>query len=249
MPQSYALSVVSEFVERSALVREPGSLEQLLASTVRSLGFEFFALTHHGDLVRKPNGFVSLQNYPREWGKRFRADGLHRWDPIQQLASQTSSAFLWSDVMRRLRPSDRQLTLLAEAQSAGLGAGLTVPLHAPGEPAASLSLVVSSPDTGISRQCLIAAQCLAVAAYSTALRLRGPMRSSIRTKLTRRQIQCVELAAEGKTDWEIGRILGLSEETVTKYMNAARGRYGVARRTQLIVAALRDGSIGRHVPM
>jgi len=50
--------------------------------------------------------------------------------------------------------------------------------------------------------------------------------------------------AQGKTDWEIGTILGLSEETVTKYLNAARSRYGVVRRTQLAIAALCDGTLG-----
>ena len=52
------------------------------------------------------------------------------------------------------------------------------------------------------------------------------------------------LMAQGKTDWEIGTILGLSEETVTKYLKSARVRFGVARRTQLAIAAVCHGYIG-----
>jgi DNA-binding CsgD family transcriptional regulator len=58
-----------------------------------------------------------------------------------------------------------------------------------------------------------------------------------------RERDCVTLLGAGLTDGEIGRRLALSEETVTKYLNAARRRNGFARRSQLIVAALRDGEI------
>lgn len=49
--------------------------------------------------------------------------------------------------------------------------------------------------------------------------------------------------AQGKFDWEIGATPDLSEETVTKYLNAARARFGVARRAQLALAALSAGEI------
>ena len=49
--------------------------------------------------------------------------------------------------------------------------------------------------------------------------------------------------ARGKSDWEIARILGLSHETVTEYLKRARERYGVSKRTLLVVQALFDGAI------
>jgi LuxR family quorum-sensing system transcriptional regulator CciR len=49
--------------------------------------------------------------------------------------------------------------------------------------------------------------------------------------------------AQGKTDWEISKILGLKEDSITKVINAARRRYDVANRTELVVAALFDGQI------
>ena len=50
-------------------------------------------------------------------------------------------------------------------------------------------------------------------------------------------------AARGKSDWEIARILGLAEDTVTEYLKRARQRYGVSKRTMLAVHALFDGAI------
>jgi LuxR family quorum-sensing system transcriptional regulator CciR len=130
--------------------------------------------------------------------------------------------------------------MLAEARAMGLGDGFTVPLHGPGPRAASCSFVYASGQRP-SLESLTAAECLAHVAFAAVHRIRGP--AWRRPRLTARQRQCVALVAQGKTDWEIGCILGLSEETIGKYLDAARLRFDVARRTQLVAAALRSGEI------
>ena len=61
--------------------------------------------------------------------------------------------------------------------------------------------------------------------------------------LSRRQIECLRLIAAGKTEWEMGKILGLSPSTIHEYVESARRRYGVRSRTQLVLAAARDGYV------
>jgi LuxR family quorum-sensing system transcriptional regulator CciR len=63
-------------------------------------------------------------------------------------------------------------------------------------------------------------------------------------RLTRRQTQCLVLAARGKSDWIAGTLLGLSPATVHKYLEQAKARYGVSSRTELVVRALYHGEIG-----
>ena len=58
------------------------------------------------------------------------------------------------------------------------------------------------------------------------------------------QQACLRLAAADKSDWEIGRILGIAEETACQYLKRARAAYDVPTRTQLVVHGLRDGWIG-----
>jgi len=43
---------------------------------------------------------------------------------------------------------------------------------------------------------------------------------------TSRQLECILLVGRGKTDWEIARLLGITEHTVTAHINEARRRYG-----------------------
>jgi LuxR family quorum-sensing system transcriptional regulator CciR len=40
-----------------------------------------------------------------------------------------------------------------------------------------------------------------------------------------------------------GKLLGLTEGTVHKYLEAAKRRYGVSSRTELVVRALYDGHL------
>lgn len=62
-------------------------------------------------------------------------------------------------------------------------------------------------------------------------------------KLTRRERQCLSLAAQGKDDWAIGQLLGLSPETVHSYFKRLMRRLGVGTRVQAIVWALESGQI------
>ena len=63
------------------------------------------------------------------------------------------------------------------------------------------------------------------------------------TPLTDRQRDCALWVARGKGDWEIARILGVSEETVAQHVRQACGRYGVNKRTLLLVQTLFDGTL------
>jgi LuxR family quorum-sensing system transcriptional regulator CciR len=62
-------------------------------------------------------------------------------------------------------------------------------------------------------------------------------------RLSPRQLDCVILAGRGKSDRDVGQLLGISGQTVHQHMEEAKRRYGVATRQQLIVRALFDSQI------
>jgi LuxR family quorum-sensing system transcriptional regulator CciR len=64
--------------------------------------------------------------------------------------------------------------------------------------------------------------------------------------LTERQLDCIVLMAQGKSDWDVGKILGLSQRTVQQHIDAARKKYDVGTRTQLLVRTLFDNQVGFH---
>ena len=61
--------------------------------------------------------------------------------------------------------------------------------------------------------------------------------------LSAREVQVLQWAAEGKTEWEIGAILGLSEHTAEKFIRSARAKLRAANRTHAVARALKLGLI------
>lgn len=63
--------------------------------------------------------------------------------------------------------------------------------------------------------------------------------------LTRREVQCLKWAALGKTDSEIGKIVGVSVPTVRFHLTNAGRKLGVSGRAQAVRVATNLGYIGR----
>ncbi|URW75895.1 autoinducer binding domain-containing protein [Sphingomonas donggukensis] len=213
---------------------------RLLIAAAAALGFDYLALAEHGDLSDTQRSLALISNYPASWQKVFVTRRLDRIDPVQQACQTQVSGFCWSALNTLIALRPEQSALLSESRHYGLGAGFTVPLHLPGARAASCSFAVRA-GAVLPRESLWAADLVARMIFD---HLRAAATPTRPTRLSPRQRACVALMAAGLTDRGIARRLSLSEETVTKYLNAARRRYGLARRTQLVAAALRDGVIG-----
>ena len=75
---------------------------------------------------------------------------------------------------------------------------------------------------------------------SVASRLMGHMRTP-QQALSRREIEVLELAARGRTNREIGKVLHVSEATVKTHLLRAFDKLGVSDRTAAVVSALERG--------
>jgi two-component system response regulator DegU len=62
-------------------------------------------------------------------------------------------------------------------------------------------------------------------------------------RLTARDLTILQLAAEGMTNYQIGRSLGISEHTVKSAISMILARLGLRHRTEAVVHALRNGWI------
>lgn len=234
------LAVLRHFSAATSRGSDRPGLGALLVAAARSLGFHYVALVDHGGADGEDR--LRLTNYPSSWQQRWLAGRYGLNDPVQRACRLTGCGFRWSrlDQLIHLTPSQR--AVLDESRRHGLGDGFTVPLHRPGWRTKSCSFAVE-PDTAFPTAALWAAELLAHRAGERARALDGAASTAL-PGLSPRQRACIALLGAGLTDGGIARRLGLAEETVTKYLNAARRRYGVSRRSQLLAAALRDGVIG-----
>lgn len=243
MPQG---SELQEFVRECNLATSEEQLFGLLDEATRRLGFEQFALTHHVNLAGLPDDAIAIGSYSANWVETLIEQRYFNDDPILAASSKTAVGFLWSDVDKMINLTDRQREILEAARRFGLAEGFTVPIHVPGEYQGTCNFGARSLEK-LAPDALPKAQIVGAFAFEAARRI---IRARRREKymgrvpeLTTRQLDCVTLVAMGKTDWEIGRILGISESTAHEHIEAARKRYGVTKRTQLVIRALFDGQI------
>jgi LuxR family transcriptional regulator, quorum-sensing system regulator BjaR1 len=71
----------------------------------------------------------------------------------------------------------------------------------------------------------------------------GKTRVAPEISLSKREREVLQWAAEGKSEWEIGHILGLSEHTAEKFIRSARSKLHAGNRTHAVAQALRLGLI------
>ena len=61
--------------------------------------------------------------------------------------------------------------------------------------------------------------------------------------LTPREVESLRWTMEGKTAWEVGNILGISERTAVLHVNNAMHKLGCINKHQAVLKALRLGLI------
>jgi DNA-binding CsgD family transcriptional regulator len=226
--------------------RAPGEdLGIVFRLALERLGFRYFLCCSHVDPLRPPDGAVILQNYPEAWVEVFSSRKLHEICPVFLHAERNALPFFWDSAVFRAHLTPPQRDVMAEAGTFGLAHGYTVPIHLPwtrGALRASCSVVPG--DGSVHARSYFAVQLMALYLYDAASRQLGQLDGTRgRITLSVRERQCLELAAQGKSDWVIARVLGLSESTVHKYIERAKRRLGVTTRVQAIVEALRDKQI------
>jgi len=229
------------FAEACDKAKTVADIQAAFMREVRALGFAFAACASHVDPLRPPDGAVMMVDYPRPWLERFSSKRYAERDPVFRTARRQALPFQWSDYRFRAGLEEDQIAILNEAAEVGLSDGFTIPIHAPGALPASCSLAIGS--DGVDPLNVRQAHWYAVYAHESARRILIRDLPAKRPILSRRERQCLELIAQGKDDYSVSIILGVSEHTAHNTIRRAMRKYGVATRVQAFVRALRDGEI------
>jgi LuxR family quorum-sensing system transcriptional regulator CciR len=234
------------FVRDAQDVANLRELDLLLEATIKSFGFQFYALGHHVNVVSANQ--VQIGNYPETWSPSVHTRETITEDPVLRACQNSAVGFKWSDVGSLITLTARHKEILSNARKVGMGEGYTVPVHIPGECLGSCSFAYRV-GKSLDEEILPTAHYVGGFAFEAARRLvrHGATLEramSARAALTPRQLDCVVLIARGKSDWEAGQILGISHDTVHHHIETAKRKYGVATRTQLVIRTLFDNQLG-----
>ncbi|WP_440997551.1 LuxR C-terminal-related transcriptional regulator [Arhodomonas sp. SL1] len=125
----------------------------------------------------------------------------------------------------------------------GVDRGLTVPLHDSAGRFGILNFV--TPDTGVLEHIDPTPLWLAAHHFHDLVRANSREVALRSFEITNRQLECLRYAALGKTNAEIGAILGVSQTTVRFHLDTAAERLNAANRVNLVAKAVQTGLVER----
>ncbi|WP_122500371.1 LuxR family transcriptional regulator [Pseudomonas viridiflava] len=202
-------------------------------------------VAHDGALITP--SLLTLRNAPEDWHTLWCRKGYYQIDPVQQLAVNSVSPFVWSyqpkaETVLRKVIKDLHTPVVRYLNEFHMTCGVTVPIHMPKGGFATLTGICSdSSDAALedARQSLAEFGLLAHAFQEVAYPMFDEaMHSCTAIKLTRRERECLRWSAEGLTAREIAQHLNRSVATVTLHLNSAMQKLGAKNRVQAVVRAV-----------
>ena len=211
------------------------------------LGFDHFIYALRIPTQFSESRIVMVKGYPDEWLTHYFENAFYDHDPVIKHCSQFLVPVLWHDLDISQDAGAKQV--MNEAAEYGLKNGVSVPIHSPRGEFGILSLAIDSYELTartIVQTALPFAQLLAVYLHETLHRVLALSNTIIKPMLTLREQECLRLAADGKTSWEIGQLLSLSERTANFHLNNVMIKLDVSNRQHAIAKSILQGLINPH---
>ena len=237
---------LSDFIEQANQADSGGPIVGLMERAAGDLGFDKFAYCEPGRYDREAVGsFPALvHNLPAAWENRYVARNYRDIDPVLLLAPDIEGPFLWEALNDSYGLSPAQLELMREAGEAGLKDGVAVPLHGPRGRLRLVSFAAGGghpdPVAELPKLDVLAAQFHS--SYSAVNGTKKKKRNN-GGLLSSRECECLQWIASGKSSWDIGMILNISENTVNFHVKNALQKLDANTRTLAVVKAIRYGLI------
>ncbi len=207
-----------------------------------SIDYFEFSLCHSISLA-DPDILV-MDNLPREWSDFYHKRDFQRVDPITSYCFSNTLPVHWHKLIQLPEYRDSQYqVMLRNARKFGLVSGLSIPLRTSSGGAGMFSLISRQEP----EQCehffnILTPYALLLTSHllDCIKRNRWMNKEKIlaKIKLTDREYHCLFWACEGKTSWEISRILCISERTVLFHLNNATQKVGAKNRQHAVAKSL-----------
>lgn len=192
---------------------------------------------------KQQSGHLLAAGFPAEWMSRYLTRSYVHFDPVIRRIQSDIRPFEWSqsEIYIDDRNRDMARQIFGEASEFGLRKGFTVPMITLDGDVAAVSLAGEDIDLPPYAPGMIAM--VATFAIARAIELRSRVDQSRKARLSPREVECLRWTAVGKTQWEIGVILSVSEFTIETHLKNASRKLSAASRAHAVAEAFRQGLI------
>jgi DNA-binding CsgD family transcriptional regulator len=224
--------------------RDQNEFRDELVRFAQRLGFETVSAITVIDHGLGRCDFINVDNTPADFTVTYSDPQLQRKDPVMQHCKRASVPIIWDqDTYTASGASE----LWEQQAGYGYRTGIAMALHLPEGRHFMFGVDRDRalPEDPEELQRLVAdLQLFAVHAQEAAVRLFVPAAlQPERPALTPRELEALRWTMEGKTAWEVGAVLGITERTAVLHVNNAMHKLGCVNKHQAVLKALRLGLI------
>jgi DNA-binding CsgD family transcriptional regulator len=181
-----------------------------------------------------------FNTWPAEWLLQYQNNDYVRHDLVPAMARVSVQPFTWREALARREPTAQQRVHYDWAVALGIVDCIAVPIHYPGGDFGLCASIADHPIEGtFERNALHMASLFA---HQRCRELGGQSgASSAPMPLTSREIECLKWVLKGKSDTDMGKILGISHTTVHFHIERIKKKLDVRTRTQAAAVAMTLG--------
>ena len=215
-------------IKKCASVQEVGDA---FAGTIALHGF---TMASCGECRETPSGRVwkfFFNTWPAELLLEYQNNDYVRYDVLPAAARLSPAPFTWQGLQRGRKQTPKQVELNDWARTLGVVDAYAVPIHLPG---GDVGLCVSISNHLVEdTEERLALHMASLYAHDRCQALGHPdVASSVKAQLSPRELECLKWVLAGKSDTDIGAILGISPNTAHFHIERVKKKLGVRTRTQ-----------------
>ena len=229
-----------DLIDLGAVATREDSFVSFLDQICERFELDFAAYAGTNPISGSVHGYV---NYPDGWKNHYVENGLYRKDPTLHRASRSIAPVDW----RRLERDAEFHRVFRDAHDFGItDRGLTIPVRGPYGDTGMLSVTRSCTEAewdSLTKNVLTELQSVAVHIHDTVMRSDVVSRALRYPALSTREKEILQWVAAGKSQQDIGDILGISHRTVEVHLRSGREKLYALTTPQAIARAIGLGLI------
>jgi DNA-binding CsgD family transcriptional regulator len=210
----------------------------------RRLGFETVSAVTIVDRGLGRSDMVSVDNTPTAFAEPYVDAVTARRDPVLRHCKRQTVPIIWD---QETYVDSGAGDLWEQQAQFGYCTGIAMALHMPEGKHFLIGVDRDQPlpqDADELQRLVADLQLFAVHAQEAAMRLMMPADMQPENPgLTPRELEALRWTMAGKTAWEVGALLGISERTAVLHVNNAMHKLGCVNKHQAVLKALRLGLI------
>jgi DNA-binding CsgD family transcriptional regulator len=226
------------------LAKRDGELIETMKKFTEECGFSAFQLAPgpHNP-TPDPTALLAFGSYNLDWKRQYATEPSCRHDPARAQAILRAGSVQWRRVFIQVRDPE-QRNFVARARAQGFKDGVTTPIHGP-QGCVAVMMFAADHTIDLDGEDEEALSHIAMALHQRVRRIAAAalVKAPLQARLTAREIECLHWVLEGKTNWEIGILAGVTARTVQFHLGNAARKLGVCNRVQAAVSALVSGDL------